>query len=975
MQSLRQDFDDLTTLNHYRSRAVTLRNKGYYGLMALEDLKMEKGHRLASVVSREILPREKQPGALDKWLGMGNKIEAALLLRVQRDRRLRRQAGKTFPEADAKLAGKIEELTIGDLLPFEDEGSDSGENEFHANAMLDRRIPVLLAANAMQVLTGRSSTALSQQTMYCYYAILHELNLAMRPDWTIGATRAGNGGNVSAFVTGECMHAILSLETVHRRTADFMRFTSDLNEKYLHLRNLVASIGGPLAADHPLQRWIEKASERMWLDWYASVDAQRGELCLEVPDVVLDRPPFEVVKAYLKALPGALKAGIDKIVEEMKFAAGRIDAYAGTSAMNQPSGNVRRSKRSAARPQQQWNDRSKGKERAREYAHESAVLVIHDARIQGEALGETINKFLSGPHDDDNHVALLKKLEEQFTKIAISIRRVLDPSKHYVEGALDRALAESESQLDAGDLVFAACAYGSVTRWQSSSRHLLGRACELLLKSVPENGTLGTRRPFHSTSRGYKLYPTSCEMMSGLALLVQRTSLDLDAAAIRAVGRLLDSIDDKKIDLDNDKWYGWNFDGATEQDKPSVWVSCVAVLSLDRLVLMLDRCINATVFRHFDVKQPVKPDNDITLNDLIYPDYGFALECPLFGHDTRRQRTPIAITLEEMRAHLLRVPLPDAAARAKAFSAVLYGPPQTGKTTFAEALARSGEVPVVRLSAFDLTQDPQESIESRARVIFDALSMITHAVILFDEFESVLQERDEKHELTIEFLLTGLLPKLVKLHNVGGSQGLVYFLATNHVERIDSAAIRRGRFDLQVPVYNPDVLSRAAACLYRLQIFRHRAKKWDGKEQVKWTSDQWSLDSAVVIRLLTIVAATKGVSPRDLTETFFRLPGDKLYDLHETQWSDDFPYFAHILEGRDLGELNQQPDDEKKKEKPPAAEEGVEWLEQNWLERFEQSFDDKLTDAMKRLAGKSGKAGAPATILESCLRAPSASMQ
>jgi hypothetical protein len=302
----------------------------------------------------------------------------------------------------------------------------------------------------------------------------------------------------------------------------------------------------------------------------------------------------------------------------------------------------------------------------------------------------------------------------------------------------------------------------------------------------------------------------------------------------------------------------------------------------------------------------------------------------------------------------------------------LYGPPQTGKTTLAEALALSSSVPLVRLSSFDLTQEPQETIESRGRVIFDALSMLTNAVILFDEFESVLQERAERHERSLEFLLTGLLPKLVKLHTLARSQALVYFLATNRIERIDQAAIRRGRFDVQLPVYNPDALSRTAACLYRLQIFRSRAKAWPTSDTTKWTNDAWQLDAHDVIRLLTVVDATRGIPPVDLAQTIFRLPKEKPSDPLDASWRRFAPYFTYILEEKYEGvDVTSQPVDVKANTGAVTTK----WAgEEAWLNKFEQSFQRRLRKQMQRLAGQGDDARAPeaspVAILKACLLLP-----
>lgn len=940
MRTLREELDLLNKLNARRQRAIDLRNRGSAGLDEItyveESKKQTEGNRpQAKVHTRTSLEPHPQ------WIGMGNKIEAVLLAKVQRSRRLTHKShgdGRVHEELDRTFKS----IGIDDLLPLE---SRDVELDMSDNAAFDRRMPVLLAAHAMQVLTSRASTAVSAQTLICYYAILHELNLAMPPDWTIGAARAGQGGTASSFITGECIRAILCLERAHHRTAEFLRRTRVLNEQYLTLRG-VRSLVGALGKDHPLQRWIEQAIQRMWLDWLVSTHPQRGEVCFAFDGFFgkrlkqpLEEINFEQVRRFLQELVGELKKAFEEVERATVGASVQIREH-----MMQPKPVPVR----------------KPPGRAKRAAHEYAYRVIVDAKKQAR---ETIGIFDRFPHtggDDDDHVALLSALERKIEEIASSIHRVLEPSKHYVENAFDRAIAESDMYFDPGDLVFSACSYGAVTNWQSSSRRVLQRACAMVLKAVPENGMLASRHPILSSRRGYKLFPTSCEVVRALAVLIERTAYDLSPAEIEAIERLIDAIDDKKLDVDYDA-FGWNFDGATEQDRPSIWVTAVTVHALDRVVRMLDSRINAMVYRHFDVKA-FKP-KDITLNKLIYSDYGFALGCPQF--DTRRapqQRTPIAIRLEEMRAHLLRVPMPGRSGP-PVFSAVIYGPPQTGKTTLAEALARSSGMPLVRLSSFDLTHDPRESIESRARVIFDALSMLTNTVILFDEFESVLQGREERHELSLEFLLTGLLPKLVNLHDLARSQGLVYFLATNHIERIDAAAIRRGRFDLQLPVYTPDPLSRVAACLYRLQIFRSRVNTAEN-----WKTDAWSLDAHAAVRVLNTASEANGLPPSDLATEFFRLP-ERDHELKE-DWGKTTPYFAYILD--DYDGVRPQPVDVK--EETLATDASVWDQERVWLTRFEYSFQLSLREQTQYRAGKRDQTAAvsAADILEACLRLPAA---
>ena len=141
---------------------------------------------------------------------------------------------------------------------------------------------------------------------------------------------------------------------------------------------------------------------------------------------------------------------------------------------------------------------------------------------------------------------------------------------------------------------------------------------------------------------------------------------------------------------------------------------------------------------------------------------------------------------------------------------LLIGPPGTGKTTLVEALACSAKAPLVEITPSDILLGGQEKIETRARVVFEALSMLSEVVIILDEFDRVLWDRSQAGEsdTIFQFLTPGMLPKLKKLYEAAKDQKIAFVLSTNLVGGLDSAAIREGRFDAKIGVYPPDALSR-----------------------------------------------------------------------------------------------------------------------------------------------------------------------
>ncbi|MET4323801.1 SpoVK/Ycf46/Vps4 family AAA+-type ATPase [Bradyrhizobium sp. RT5a] len=106
--------------------------------------------------------------------------------------------------------------------------------------------------------------------------------------------------------------------------------------------------------------------------------------------------------------------------------------------------------------------------------------------------------------------------------------------------------------------------------------------------------------------------------------------------------------------------------------------------------------------------------------------------------------------------------------------------------------------------------------------MFQALSKLTHVVILFDEFDSILLDRakrdpEEIPRSVIEFLTPGMLPKLKSLNEASKEQRISFVLATNFVDRLDAAVTRGGRFDDRHGIYPPDVVSRLGRLLDQLK--------------------------------------------------------------------------------------------------------------------------------------------------------------
>jgi hypothetical protein len=142
-----------------------------------------------------------------------------------------------------------------------------------------------------------------------------------------------------------------------------------------------------------------------------------------------------------------------------------------------------------------------------------------------------------------------------------------------------------------------------------------------------------------------------------------------------------------------------------------------------------------------------------------------------------------------------------------ATAAIFYGPPGTSKTQLTKLLAEALGWPFLALDPSHLTRRGRERVHAEANTIFRMLEHCERIVVLLDEFDELMRDRDSAGELESRFLTTAMLPKLAALSS---ARRLVYVVATNHIEQFDAAIRRPGRFDLVVPVMPPKTAEKLA---------------------------------------------------------------------------------------------------------------------------------------------------------------------
>ena len=160
---------------------------------------------------------------------------------------------------------------------------------------------------------------------------------------------------------------------------------------------------------------------------------------------------------------------------------------------------------------------------------------------------------------------------------------------------------------------------------------------------------------------------------------------------------------------------------------------------------------------------------------------------------------------------------------------LLVGPPGTGKTMLAKAVAGESNVPFFSISGSEFVEMFVGMGASKVRNLFDQAKEKAPCIVFIDEIDAIGQKRNsgqyggnDEREQTLNQLLT-------EMDGFEANNGVIILAATNRPESLDPALTRPGRFDRRVPVELPDLKGRE-------EILKVHAKKVAIDDNIDFTT-------------------------------------------------------------------------------------------------------------------------------------------
>lgn len=317
--------------------------------------------------------------------------------------------------------------------------------------------------------------------------------------------------------------------------------------------------------------------------------------------------------------------------------------------------------------------------------------------------------------------------------------------------------------------------------------------------------------PFLADSQGMVLFPVSVEISNSLLRSYELLHdaarpthfSQLESLLRRYVQWLLARAERIPYVHDEHGAVGWHSEHVNEPGTIHMWETSQVLLFLVHYSSLLQRKIAAEGLTHAGLRPRDR--------DSIKPAEGYWNDEPLVALSRIGGTTNTGAAVDDGNRHyaVLSKVRENFIEKGTSTSMLLYGPPGTGKTTLAEQMALSLQQRLLIITVSDFLASGAAEVEARAKGVFQVLQEQEGVIILFDEIDQFLLDRNSDRYRAqtgiFQFLTPGMLTKLQDLKDLGRS---IFIVATNYEERIDSAIKRQGRFDDRLLLSLPDKARR-----------------------------------------------------------------------------------------------------------------------------------------------------------------------
>ena len=208
----------------------------------------------------------------------------------------------------------------------------------------------------------------------------------------------------------------------------------------------------------------------------------------------------------------------------------------------------------------------------------------------------------------------------------------------------------------------------------------------------------------------------------------------------------------------------------------------------------------------------------------------------------------------------LRYPEVYASAKVEAPRGVLLaGPPGSGKTLIARALANQCEASFISIKGPELLSKWVGEAEKGVREVFRRAKQAAPCIVFFDEIDSLAPRRSGDLDRNTS---NGVIAQLLtEMDGIEGREGVIVLAATNRADLIDPALLRPGRFDLIVELEYPDEVGRQAIFAVHTRE-KPLAPEITMEELARLTPGRSGADIEAICRRASLLALREWISPK-----------------------------------------------------------------------------------------------------------------